>query len=192
MKKLSAVLILGLILVSPCFGITFLLKEEALRQVFPEAQELTEDKVVFSEKEIDQIKKTLGGKLVHDLNGIGAAKINQEKEFVFYSAKKEKKLLGTAIIIVDPGKWGPIKFLISLNPQGDIREVLVLESKEIRGRPIASEFFLRQFVGKDLGSPLILGQDIQAVTGATVSSQAAVFAVKKAMALYRQMIEKNN
>ncbi len=192
MKKKLGLFILVFILTSPCYGITFLLKEEALNKVFPAAEEIVENKVTFSEKDIAQIKKTLGGRLVYDVTGIGAAQINQEKEFVFYFAKKEKKLFGTALIMEEPGKWGPIKFLVSLTPQGAIREVVVLESREIRGRPVSSEVFLKQFSGKNIESPLTLGRDIQAVTSATISSEAAVFVVKKALVLYDNLLKKQN
>ena len=40
---------------------------------------------------------------------------------------------------------------------------------------------MRQFLGKTIDEPLIVGEDIDAVTHATISSKAAAVAVKKAL-----------
>lgn len=190
MHKIYVLLIIGLFfLTPPCFGITLLMEEEALQRVFPDIEDtdITMQKITASQEQIEAIKKALGGRLTHILREKGAQEINQQRDFTFYFAKKEGRLSGAALIIDEPGKWGLIKFIVRLSPQGEIRGAAVMAYKEVRGRPIASQSFLRQFAGKSLNSPLRLNQDIQAISGATVSSEAACFVMKKAMVLYKEL-----
>ena len=55
---------------------------------------------------------------------------------------------------------------------------------EKRGRPIARRNFLKQFIGKGSRDPLKMRKDYRGITGATISSKATCFAVKKISALY--------
>ena len=62
--------------------------------------------------------------------------------------------------------------------------------KEKRGRPIARKSFLKQFIGKRSGDPVQVRKDIRAISGATISSDATCFAVKKAIAIVETVILK--
>ncbi len=190
MKKpnLIVVLIFIFFCVKNCFAITLLLEDEALQRIFPAAGEITKETITASEEQISAIKKVLGGGLVYKIRGKEAQAIEAQRDFVFHYAKKENKLEGVAIILDEPGKWGPIKFIIRLSPQGEIEDVLVMKYTETRGRPIASRNFLKQFFGKTIFDPLHLDKAIQEVHGATISSHAACFTMKKAMVLYKELI----
>lgn len=173
---------------SQCFAITLLIKEEALERLFPDADEITEQKITASSKQINAIKQALGGKLVHTLKGTEAYELDAQKEFIFYFGKKTGKVIGVALILKEPGKWGLIKFIVRMSPEPAIEAVAVMEYKETRGRPIAAQSLLKQFVGKSLNAPFALGRNIQAISGATVSSEAACFTVKKALILYKELV----
>ena len=58
--------------------------------------------------------------------------------------------------------------------------------QEKRGRPIARNNFLDQFTGKGSSNPITLNKDIRAISGATISSDATCFAVKKVIAFYEE------
>jgi Na+-translocating ferredoxin:NAD+ oxidoreductase RnfG subunit len=186
------IIILFFSVISQCFAITLLLKEEALKRVFPDADQITAQKISASKQQMQLIHKELGGKLVHILRGRQARQLNKQNEFVFYFGKKEGKTTGVAIILDEPGKWGLIRFIIRLSREGSIEAVAVMKYKEIRGRPIASQRFLKQFIGKTLADPIRLRRDIRAISGATISSRAACFTIRKAMLLYRQLVLNRN
>ncbi len=190
MKKTNLVIIFiaVFLLVKVCFAITLLLEDEALQRLFPDAGEITKQTITASEEQISVIKKALGGDLIYKVRGKESLAIEAQRDFVFHYAKKENKLEGVAIILDEPGKWGPIKFIIRLSPQGEIEDVLVMKYTETRGRPIASRNFLKQFFGKKINDPLQLDKDIQGISGATISSHAACFTMKKAMVLYKELI----
>lgn len=171
-----------------CFAITLLTEQEALDRLLPPADEITAQKITASLEQMDMIKKELGGNLVREIVSQSAKELNQQKEFTFYFAKKQNRIIGTALILDEPGKWGPIKFIICLGPKGEIKNTAVMKYTETRGRPVASGSFLRQFSGKTLNDPIRLGEDIQGISGATISSSAACFTMKKAMILYKILV----
>ncbi len=188
LKKILLIIFFLLICADFCFAITLLTEQEALDRLLPQADEITAQKITVSTEQLDMIKKELGGNLVHETGSRSAKELNQQKEFTFYLAKNQNKISGVAIILDEPGKWGPIKFVVCLGPKGEIRNAAVMKYTETRGRPVASGSFLRQFSGKTLNDPIRLGEDIQGVSGATISSAAACFTMKKAMVLYKILV----
>ncbi|MDD5465284.1 MAG: FMN-binding protein [Candidatus Omnitrophica bacterium] len=190
LKKILLIIFFLLICADLCFAITLLTEQEALDRLLPHAYgtEITTQKITASQKQLDMIKKELGGRLVYEIRDRAAKELNQQKEFIFYFAKDQNGTIGIALILDEPGKWGPIKFIIYLGPKGEIHSTAVMKYSETRGRPVASGSFLRQFSGKTLNDPLNLDQDIQGISGATISSHAACFTMKKAMVLYKILV----
>jgi Na+-translocating ferredoxin:NAD+ oxidoreductase RnfG subunit len=85
---------------------------------------------------------------------------------------------------MQPGKWGPVHYIVALDLAGKVTDMAVMSYVEQRGRPISTKRFLSQFIGKTSKSALSVGKDVDAVSGATISSRATAFAVKKVIALY--------
>lgn len=104
---------------------------------------------------------------------------NQElKVFTIFS---DKQILGWAVVLDEMGKIKPITFLVGIDIQGKVLGVRILEYRDMFGSEIKRKSFLRQFRGKSLKDHLRVGRDIDAVTSATISSQAATSAVKKSL-----------
>ena len=91
--------------------------------------------------------------------------------------------LGVIFLLDVIGQSQPISFAVGITPDGTIRDVAVLVYREAHGGEIADPRFRRQFAGKREGAPLELGRDIDAISGATISSRAATYAARKALAL---------
>lgn len=98
-----------------------------------------------------------------------------------FTVLKEHQVLGWAVLLDEMGKIKPITFLVGIDNENRVIEVNVLEYRDIFGSEIRRSSFLRQFKGKSLKDRLSVGGDIDAVTSATISSQAAASAVKKAL-----------
>jgi electron transport complex protein RnfG len=130
------------------------------------------------------VKGGLGDKwyLYPPAAGSREAKENPVVEFCF--AVKADKRTGVLLAETQPGKHGPVRFGVAMDLAGKVTGVAVLSMAEKRGKPIAAKRFLGQFNGKTSKSQLIVGKDIDVVSGATISSRAAAFAVKKAILLY--------
>jgi Na+-translocating ferredoxin:NAD+ oxidoreductase RnfG subunit len=176
--------LLALVLVRPAAGVVLLTQDQAIKQMFPDAAKITPEVHVLTPAQADSAKARLGGKWTLYQSGAKDADIKEVDSLTFYFALKDGKKTGVALIEVQPGKWGPVKYIIALDLTGKVTNLAVMSYVEQRGRPIATRRFLDQFVGKTAKSPITVGKDIDAVSGATISSRASAFEVKKVVVLY--------
>lgn len=91
------------------------------------------------------------------------------------------------ITVTEAGRHGPITFVVTIDSEGRIKNLSVIESSEVKGKKIDRQRFLRQFIGKSTRDPIRLRKDIDAVTGATISSAAAARAARKALAAWEKL-----
>ena len=165
---------------------TIFTKEEALKTIFGKSAEIVKETQQITGKVRDKILERLGGTLVYTQEGSESGIVDEQATVDFHFATKNGKKYGVAIIEVQPGKWGPVEFIVAMDLKGIVRSVKVMSYYEQRGRPIAQGSFMRQYKGKSGKSQLIVGKDIIGVSGATISSRAATFTVKKAITLYEE------
>jgi len=104
-----------------------------------------------------------------------------------YTARKADEMVGVAVIgMTNKGFSGLIKVMAGFNPDGSINNIQVLEQKETPGlgTKIKSERFIQQYVDKNPGTfnlkPKKDGGDVDALTGATISTRAFSEAVQQA------------
>lgn len=176
------------------FAVELLNEEQALKEMFPDAEKIVTDKKELSSAEIEKVKSRLGGSLIHRNEGSKSKKGGEKIAYNFYfGIKKGGEKLGVAVIEEQPGKWGPIEFIVAMDiATAKVKNLAVMSYSEKRGRPIARRNFLEQFVNKGSDSSLILGKEIRAISGATISSEVTCFTVKKAIVLYDELYLKNN
>ncbi len=155
--------------------------KKAIKEMLPGAVTTETVTKPATAEDLAAIKKELGGTLA--ANG---HKEPDPKAFDFYFGVKDGKKTGVAVMEHQPGKWGMIGFAIGLDPAtGKITNMAVTTMNEKRGRPISLRSFLKQFFGKDSKAPFQVGKDVDAVAGATISTNAAAFAAKEAAVLYK-------
>jgi Na+-translocating ferredoxin:NAD+ oxidoreductase RnfG subunit len=190
-RKIISLLIIGLCISLALSGVSYafvlLTKKQAFKKVFGKGREIVTETKRLKGETLARIKKRLGGKLVHYQKGSESKRVKGKTKIDFHFVLKDGQKAGVAIIDVEPGKWGPVKFIIAMDLKGAVRKVRVLSYQEKRGRPIARLSFLRQYRGKTSKSRLKVGKDITGVSGATISSISATFAVKKAIVLYKEL-----
>ncbi len=110
-------------------------------------------------------------------------------ELVFYPAKKDGQLVGTAVKTFSKnGFSGLIELMVGFLPDGSINKVAVVSHKETPGlgdkmEPSKSNFSL-QFEGKNPETFKVKvkkdGGDVDAITASTISSRAYCDAVTRA------------
>ncbi len=172
---------------APALALRLLSQEEALKQMFPDTDEVVTETIVLSDEDVAKVKARLGGQLVHYQEGT-EGNINEKTSFTFYIGKKGGATIRVAIIDEQPGKWGPVEYIVAMNTAtGKVQNLAVMAYFEKRGRPIARNNFLNQFVGKGAEDPIMVRKDIRAISGATISSDATCFVVKKVIALYEDV-----
>jgi len=164
-----------------------LTREQALKEVFPPEFEVKAETVKLSGDTLKAVLQRLGGSLIFEQEGSESAKVSADTTVEFLLGESGGETKGVAIIDVQPGKWGPVEFITAIDIQGQVRRVRVMSYQEERGRPIAQASFMNQYRGMTGKSALEVGKDITGVSGATISSRAATFAVKKAIVLYEEV-----
>jgi electron transport complex protein RnfG len=130
-------------------------KVNALKQVLPE----------FNNNPIEQVKLIKSDKAKDSIE--------------IYTGMLDDLQIGTAVIgSSEKGYSGLVKIMVGFNPDGSIKNIVVLEQKETPGlgTKMKGEKFVRQFRGKKPSEfnlkPEKDGGDVDAIAGATISSRA--------------------
>jgi uncharacterized protein with FMN-binding domain len=97
-------------------------------------------------------------------------------------ADGSRHLVGYAGVGEASGYGGPVRMMVGVDPSGEIIGVKVVEQRETPGffRLLPRADFFGAFLNRSVSDPLQLGQDIDAVSGATLSSEGVAAAVHRA------------
>ena len=87
------------------------------------------------------------------------------------------------------GKHEFITYAVGINPDGSVKLVEVLEYNESYGYEVKEASWLQQFIGKTSQSTIKLNQDIQNISGATLSCKHLADGVKRVMAMYELVLK---
>lgn len=92
-------------------------------------------------------------------------------------------LVGYAGVGTASGYGGPIEMLVGVAPDGSILGVTVVEQRESPGffRLVESSDLVGDYSARQVTDPLQLGEDLDAVSGATVSAEGVASAVRSAV-----------
>lgn len=110
-----------------------------------------------------------------------AREVEQATTEMFIGFDDNDRPVGYAFVGEGPGYGGAVRVLVGVDgASGKILGISIVSHAETPGlgSRIEEESFRSQFVGKTLNDPIALGRDIDALTGATVSSRAVVQAVR--------------
>ncbi len=162
--------------IEEAYAVVLCTAEEALKSILPDAAETKEEVKTVS----DQIKS--------DIEKEAKIKLNPEydKDFHFFIGSTNGKVVGYAVKDTVKGKWGPIYYMLALEPDGKVKDAIVLEYQEKRGKPVANRRFLDQFVGKSIADEIKLKKDIKGVSGATISSMGMTNGIKKLIFVFNK------
>jgi Na+-translocating ferredoxin:NAD+ oxidoreductase RnfG subunit len=193
-----AVMMMGSVIFSTIGStVTLMTQDKALKQMFPDVDTVITQTVTLSDTELAVVRKRLGGSLVHYQAGSVSESVAEKNTITFYIGIRNNKKVKVAVIDEQPGKWGPVLYIVALDTdRGTVNNLAVMAYQEKRGRPIALWNFLKQFVGKTSSDPINvrnekgIRSDIRAISGATISSDATCFTVKKVIALYEEVFLK--
>lgn len=107
--------------------------------------------------------------------------------YTIFVATTQGKVDGYALIDDEPGLHQPITFATRLSPRGAIERLEIMVYREPRGDEVRDARFRKQFQGKTAQDPLRLNQDIDAVSGATVSSASLATGARRAAILVEEL-----
>ncbi len=159
------------------FAKVFATREEALARTFP-GLEIKKESVFLDEKEMADIERA---------SGVRPA----SKLFTYYSAiGKDGGIAGFAVMESHMVRTKPEVYMAVVRPDGTLKSVEILAFYE-PPEYMPSKRWLEQFSGKTLSERLWINRDIQAISGATLSSYGLTREVRKALASIEVIARRN-
>jgi len=152
----------------------FMKSEEAPRQLFPDASEVTARTVVATPALQRRIFEILG-----------RPPSVWEPAYPIFTLRRDDRLVGFVVIVEEIGKHRPITYAVGVNPAGTVHDLAVVAYREAYGGEVRERRFLKQYADKALTAPLRPYQDIRNISGATLSVEATGRAVRKAIAVLK-------
>ena len=119
---------------------------------------------------------------------------DSETEFTYYFALKDGNIIGYIFKTAEKGYGGDVSVMTAVNSDGTIKSVAILDvSNETPGlgQNAAKESFYSQYEGKTSGISLLKNgadsakNEVNAVTGATITSTAVNKAVNQALEQFK-------
>ena len=107
--------------------------------------------------------------------------------YTIFMALTQGKVDGYAVIDDELGLHQPITFATRLTSRGVVDRVEIMVYREPRGDEVRDPRFRKQFEGKTAADPLRIDRDIDAVSGATVSSASLATGVRRAAILVEEL-----
>ena len=98
--------------------------------------------------------------------------------------------VGVVITSSAKGYGGDVVVMTAITPDGTIKQIKVTEQSETKGigsNVVATPSYWERYEGASAGQALVLNQDIDAYSGATISSKAVLSAVNSAIEAYNQI-----
>ncbi len=150
-------------------------KVNALKQVLPE----------FNNNPVDEVK---------------LVKVENAKDSIeIYPGKMDSIPIGIAIVgSSEKGYSGLVKIMVGFEPNGNIKDIVVLQQKETPGlgTKMKDDKFIRQFRGKNPSEfnvmPTKDGGEVDALTGATITTRAFGEATQMAYDVFMQTNQPKN
>jgi electron transport complex protein RnfG len=171
---LSALLLLSSSSATARADVTYYTPRALLAEFFPKSERVT-----FRTFSLDPSLRTrLGQRL-----GYAPAK----DRYTVFIATTHGHVDGYAVIDDEPGLHQPITFATRLSPRGTVERLEILVYREPRGDEVRDARFRKQFEGKSAQDPLRVNRDIDAVSGATVSSASMATGVRRAAILVEEL-----
>ena len=175
LRNTSYITILLLLAVAmPGFAKIFYSKNEAMVLAFGETAQVETLSLFPDDQQMASIEKEAKVKLDSGM-------------FTFYIGKEKDKILGYAAIETITVRTKPETLMIVLSPEGEVQNVFTLALHEPPEYQPPERWF-EQLKHKPLPE-LDFSKGVQGVSGATLSTRAAVNSVRKMLAIYQTMVK---
>lgn len=150
---------------APCFAAIYVSAEQAQKLIFPGAT-VSPANVALSPGQRKAIEKASGIRLRKD--------------------PRVWRVAGGGWFVVDEvlGKHEFITYAVGLSAAGAVKGIEIMEYRESYGYEVKEAKWRAQFTGKTAAAPLKLDEDIQNISGATLSSRHLTEGVRRVLALH--------
>lgn len=162
---------------APSWAVVFKLPMEAVKEEFPDATEVEIKNVILTPEQVLAIEKLSKLKVRDRLTS-------------FYLGKKGNEILGFAVIDTHIVRTKPETFLLVMDKEGKVKNVRTIAFYEPL-EYLPPQKWLNLLKGKELNDKLRLKVGLPGITGATMSSQATIEAVRRNLAIYKVIFGEN-
>ncbi len=121
------------------------------------------------------------------ISNASSARVSKSKVAV-WEVRGAGGKLGTMFIDQVYGKHEFITYAVALGPDGDVRQIEIMDYRETYGDQIRIPKWRAQFTGKRHGQPLKFTKDIKNISGATLSCLHITDGVRRLLATYALVI----
>lgn len=168
MRSRLILLPLASLLTAPAaaYATTYLTTEQAQALMFPGAQ-LTPDFRTLTDAQAAAIRKDSGVDVLS--KDLKAWRVSTGGWFI----------LDRVV-----GKHEFITFALALDASGAVKDVEIVDYRESYGDQVRGQAWRAQFLGKQHGAPVKLGQDIRNISGATLSSKHITDGVRRLLSTW--------
>ncbi|MGE5319839.1 MAG: FMN-binding protein [Hyphomicrobiaceae bacterium] len=160
----------------PAFAVQYMTTETAQKLMFPEASGFVSHPVKLDEAQRRAVEKTAGVRM-HFL------------EQPVWQVMAGGKQAGWFVLDEVYGKHEFITYAVALDASGAVRGVEILDYRETHGGEIINPKWRAQFYGKRYGAALKLDDDIQNISGATLSCKHISEGVRRVLAIHEAALK---
>lgn len=157
---------------APAFAVQYLTVEQAQRALFPAATRFVAADITFTPALRQQVEQASKVRVRSDVQPL-------------WRVEAEGKTIGWFFLDEVIGKHEFITYVVALTPAGEVKGIDILDYRETHGSQVKDLKWRQQFVGKKAGAPLKLDEDIQNISGATLSCKNLANGVKRVLATYQ-------
>lgn len=160
--------------VTPSFATVFYSKNEALELAFGKDTQVEQLSLFPDEQQVAKIEELAKVKLDSGL-------------FTFYVGKDQGKVLGYAAIETGTVRTKPETLMVVLAPDGELRNVTTLAFHEPPEYQPPERWF-EQLYKRSLAE-MDFNKGVDGISGATLSTRAAINSIRKVMAIYQVLVK---
>ena len=161
----------AIVTAAPGYATVYHSVASAQKACFPEATEFANADVKLAKEQMKAIEKDSGVRVRLDTQRI-------------WKATRNGDFIGWFIVDEVLGKHEFITWALALNTDGSVKSIEVMDYRETYGYEIRNADWRTQFLGKRHGAKLKLDDDIQNVSGATLSCRHITDGVKRLLSFY--------
>lgn len=157
---------------APAFAVQYLTLEQAQKAMFPQATRFVAADIPLTPALRQQVEQ--------------ASKVRVRSEVQpAWRVEANGQTIGWFFLDEVIGKHEFITYVVALTPAGEVRGIDILDYRETHGSQVKDAKWRKQFVGRKAGDPLKLDEDIQNISGATLSCKNLANGVKRVLATYQ-------
>jgi hypothetical protein len=151
----------------PAHATQYWAPKDLLGDFFKTAKTVSYREVTLSDAEAAAIAKKLG------------ADLRSKTWSIYFGEDANKQRTGYAVLDKELGLHELIDYGVRFGTGGAVERVEIMVYREPQGDQVRSQRFRDQFVGKTANDPIVAGQDISIVSGASISSKSVALGVKR-------------